>query len=95
LVGEEAPTTVAELNKTTTDIRPCLIGGRKYNSKSSPASSRGRQWKVRWRPELLPNGHETWGKRSAGVRGLGLPRESANGRANHQLTGNEWVAALT
>jgi hypothetical protein len=56
---------------------------------------RGRLREARWRPELLPNDRETWGKRSAMVRGLGQPKESANGRVARRLGGNERVVVLT
>jgi hypothetical protein len=43
----------------------------------------------------LPDDHETWGRRSARVRGLGLPKESVNGQANRRLIGDERAVALT
>jgi hypothetical protein len=56
--------------------------------------SRGHPRDVRWRLELLPDGHETWGNRSTRVRGLGLLKELANGRVAWQLANDEWVVVL-
>jgi hypothetical protein len=75
----EAPTLAPELHKTITNIRPCLIGGGKHKSKSSPASSGGRRWEVWWRPKSLPDDHANWCKRSTRVRGVNPPKESKNG----------------
>jgi hypothetical protein len=43
----------------------------------------------------LADDRETWGKRSAMVRGLGQPKESANGWVARRLGGNEMVVVLT
>jgi hypothetical protein len=36
----------------------------------------------------LADDHESWGKRSAMVQGLGLPKESANGQVAQRLAGD-------
>jgi hypothetical protein len=77
------------------DIRPCLLGGGEQKSKSSPTSSRGQWWEVRWRPKSLPDDRANWGKRSARVRGVNPPKESKNGSVAWRLADCEETVELT
>jgi hypothetical protein len=53
-VGEEIPSLVPELHMGSANIRLCLIIDRKHRSESSQVLL-----------EVLPDDHETWGKKSA------------------------------
>jgi hypothetical protein len=65
-VGEEVPSPVPTLHMGSADFRLCLIGDGKHRSESTGVGG-GRPCDVRWRAELLPDDHKTWGKRSTTV----------------------------
>jgi hypothetical protein len=79
----------------STDIRSHLIGDGKHKSESSLAL-------VEVACRMHGGGRSSslmivkpGGKRSATVRGLGLPKELANGRVAQQLAGDERAMVLT
>jgi hypothetical protein len=71
------------------DIRLCLTGDGKHRSESSSTSVE------------VARGMRSGGRSSCpmitkpGAKGLGLPKESANGQVARQLAGDEQVAVVT